>query len=212
MGEDGADAEHRNDGLIAAARSSSTVGALAAHRVRRLEAHSAAAVDQQIKATGWLTASLLAVNGAGVLAIMSAADRIMHPVIAASCFLAGICSTIANAYFIQNGQIATMEPLENFIRYWREVEQGGERQPEIEARLTLEYEESMGRYSWAAPLCGWISFGAFLGGAAAVAATIQLPTTRVERQCVELQRDMLTATPSRHDARELFQALGCRAR
>ena len=182
---------------------------IADHQIGRLEYSSSIAGDQLVKTSGWLTASLLAINGAGAIAVLNAVDRIANPMIPASLFCTGILFTMLNAVSIQAIMAKLQSSLENLIGFWRLVKIRGNRDETAEADLTKAYRR-ISRFSWIPPVLGWVAGALFFGGVAAIALNVKSPLAAQSYRCAGLQRDMLASKPKRADSRELFVALSCK--
>ncbi len=116
----------------------------------------------------WLTASLFAANSGGVLTILNTADKLSTPEVSASLFASGLVFALISGTAIQEIYNQMSDPLADLVEYWAEVEAGLgidiDKQNQILARLS-----KVSKWSWAAPVPGWISGLLFVGGAFAVA-------------------------------------------
>lgn len=126
------------------------------------------AVDQVTGMAKWLTASLFAANSAGVITVLNSANKLSDPTIPASLFSAGLILALLSGTVIQEIYNRLSDPLADLVEYWAEIEAGApmdqERQEKICGRV-----EAISKWSWTAPVPGWISGVLFVGASFAVA-------------------------------------------
>ena len=125
------------------------------------------AEDQVTSMAKWLTGSLFAANSAGVITVLNAADKLASPTAPAALFACGLVFALLSGTVLQGIYNSISDPLSDLVQYWAEVEAGAEldqaRQAEIVARV-----DSVTRWSWTAPIPGWISGFLFVGASFAV--------------------------------------------
>jgi hypothetical protein len=182
---------------------------VAEHEARRLERSSSASTEQLLKMSGWLTASLLAINGAGALATLNAAPSANDLTIPGLLFGSGILMAMLSAVAIQAFQGAVAGPLDALINYWRGAQIYGERDIQIEVELRKPIDK-INRFSFVPPAIGWMSGLLFMTGAITLALIVAQPDQTALGRCEVLQKDMTSLEPRRVDSRELFTALGCK--
>jgi hypothetical protein len=136
---------------------------LAAHYARRAEAMEDRASDQLVKVSGWLTASLLAVNGGGAVATLQAAEKIDAPAWPLGAFGGGLILAMLSAVAIQSVQALSSYPQEELIRGWNTASVRGKFSTKEMLDLK-EKVERVTRWSWTAPTFGWLSGVTFIVG------------------------------------------------
>jgi hypothetical protein len=136
---------------------------LAAHQVARLEKMSASGTEQLLKTSGWLTAALLTINGAGALATLNAVARIDAPLFPALAFGAGMLFVLLNGVAVQTIHSISAGPLEHLMAYWRAVEILGRYDEEEEEKFNRPITRIF-RLAWVPPTLGWISGICFFTG------------------------------------------------
>jgi hypothetical protein len=182
---------------------------VAEHEALRLERALSGSTDQLLKMSGWLTASLLAINGAGALATLNAAPNANDLTIPGLLFGGGILTAMLSAVAIQSFQEAVAGPLDALINYWRGAQIYGERDTLVEEELRKPLNK-VNRFSFVPPAIGWLSGLLFFAGAITLALIVAQPDQAALNRCEVLQRDMTSLEPRRADSRELFTALGCK--
>jgi hypothetical protein len=107
-------------------------------------------------------ASLLAVNGAGLLGIKDLPLTVWSAVSAGS-FYIGIAGSLLIAWFGQKAAQAMLAPLSELIGFWTITAVSGEFSADLHRQIIEKVEKSMtvGRRSGRA---GWIAFLAFTAG------------------------------------------------
>jgi len=180
----------------------------AATAIGRLEAMRERNLDEVGRASSWLRASLLAINGGGAIATMNVADRLSSPGCVGALFIGGIFAAMLNAYLIQTYGAKTQPHLEEWWGYWRAVEQFGVRDEEkekaVQAKLTAQ--EWWGRV---APWPGWLSAPFFLAATVALGLSLREPSKPAPSRCATLERSMLAKAPEITNAAAAYEALGC---
>jgi hypothetical protein len=144
---------------------------VAAHQVARLEKMWASGVEQLLKTSGWLSAALLTINGAGAIATLNVADRIATPIYPASAFAVGILFVLLNGVAVQQINSLLLAPMEHLMAYWRAVEILGQYDEAEEEQFTLPVHRIQ-RFSWIPPTLGWISGVCFFVGVAYLALSV----------------------------------------
>lgn len=180
---------------------------VATHRVRALEVSQAAANEQMLKSSGWLTAALLALNAGGALATINAMPQLDQPFWPSVCFMAGIVFVMLSAVTIQ--ELSNSVDLDSIVLFWREVEVHGIFDPELHTQVAQPVTKK-DRWSWLAPFFGWISGLLFLAGAAVLGLDAARPSDGLVARCLSLQQDMLRLPPDNPESRELFETLSCK--
>ncbi|KQS03105.1 hypothetical protein ASG11_01515 [Sphingomonas sp. Leaf357] len=157
----------------------------------------------------WLSASLLAVNGAGALAIFNAIDRLEYPKTAGLFFVAGaFCALLVGVFNQRANRLGGVFIGEALARSTVVSVTGDYNEEHAEFADTMpDKVAALGR---AGPLAGWASAILFGLGALAVGVGFPQPDLAQIARCAAIQRDMLSATPLRRDGKELFSTLGCK--
>jgi hypothetical protein len=124
----------------------------------------ASAWDQHTHAYKWLTASLLAINGAACLTILNYSElEIIAKLISLSSFVFGILCALAVAVLGQYSVRKSFLPVQRRIGYWMTVVEDGVRDEEIETKFEAEIK-SLTSMSYLTQIIGWMSAIAFLIG------------------------------------------------
>lgn len=181
---------------------------LGRHQAARLEKGMEQINAQVVSVSGWLSASLFAINGAAALATLSAFDRLDAPRWALSAFSGGLIAAILSGVLIQQLLTATAAPVEALIQYWREAEATGRASGDTYDGLARNLQ-AVQRWNWTAPASGWLSGLLFLAGGAVLSTDIASPNPQQATLCKSLQRVMLMRRDDAKASRENFQALHC---
>jgi hypothetical protein len=186
---------------------------LARRAARAMIEHMSDAMKALLSETGsigrWLTASLLAVNGAAVAAVFTAFDKLAMPAGDAALFLGGVFAALCTGVLLQKATIAGAELAGEVIGHSLVVEQTGVYHKEAQALFDDMATRSQRNSKWP-QLAGWLSAMLFAAGAGLTGLTGFKSDIANDRRCLALQRDILSARPRRSDSPDLFQALGCR--
>jgi len=166
------------------------------------------AAEQVASTAKWLTASLLAINGAGALAAVNDLKD-GGSWLAALLFTLGVISALLSATAIQEVYNNSSDPLMENDNYWIQVAVSGYRDPDEEDSLQAASTAAM-RLARVPPILGWISGLLFLAGAVLLALNVTSNESVNARRCLSIEQDMLSARPRRANAAELYTALGCR--
>ena len=156
----------------------------------------------------WLSATLVAVNGAGALAVANAARSVEGLNLAGGLFIGGLTLALFGGWFNQLITSWLIEPTLKLSDYWSAVHVVQERDEEIEPVLTAKVT-GLGRWSWIGPTAGFISYGLFLAGAYYLGSSVDASRAAELPTCQKLRADLLTGSPSHTESRERFVALGC---
>lgn len=194
--------------IVIANLSSDEVTRLGRHQAARLEKGAEQINGQIVSVSGWLSASLFAINGGAALATLSAFDRLDAPRWALSAFAAGLMAAMLSGVLIQQILGAMSAPVEALIQYWREAEATGQADGDAYDILARALN-GVRRWQWTAPACGWLAAVLFLVGGAVLTADVASPNPQQAALCKKLQQTMLM---NRHDApesRDNFEALHC---
>ena len=174
----------------------------------RLDSAMALNEDVLTKTASWLTASLLAINGGGAIAVMNSADRLQAPALVAALFLLGLLFAMLNAVLIQSLSAVLQNPLEQWLAYWRGVEKYGLRQHQSEQELHQLVKRAQ-RYRWSAPAVGWISGAIFLVAVTMAGANLHVSAWPNASACAKLKKDMISNAPVAPSVPASYVALGC---
>jgi hypothetical protein len=122
----------------------------------------------------WLLASLLAINGAGMLAVFNAAGlNASGKITAAVFFYLGIISALLSTYLSQRAHRLMIGPLGEAMGYWISVAHDGEHVPEIWEAINTKIQRAV-RRSWPIQAAGWVSAVCFSAGLLAVGMNLQV--------------------------------------
>lgn len=135
----------------------------------------------------WLVASLLAINGAGLLAVFNAAG--LHDVgkiAAAAFFYLGIISSLLSSYLGQRANRLMIEPLSELMGYWITVAHDGDHVPERWEAINAKIQRAV-RRSWAVQAAGWASAVCFSAGLLVVGMNLDVP--RIASASTEMRLD-----------------------
>ena len=163
-------------------------------RGRLMEEHSAA--------FRWIMASLLALNGAGLLALKDVATiHSWQAIIAGLCFYLGCACALMVAVFGQRASQAGIEFLSFLIAFWTTVRVTGEyRKDEHDSCLTRQ--QSAIEKSKKSPKIGWLSFGLFSVGLFFLALAISTHHAPIEKKAsVKKISEKSQAVPSNKNDR-----------
>lgn len=119
----------------------------------------------------WLTASLLAINGAAGAATINSAISPIWKVAAGSAFSFGVILALLVAVLAQKVSMKSLPPIQRQIGYWIGVIHDGTRLEDFESTLTGEMKEAT-KWGWTIPVAGWVSGLFFAAGLAMTAMGI----------------------------------------
>lgn len=138
-------------------------------------------VLSEIGALGrWLTASLLAVNGASALAIFNASEKLAHPRVDGGPFAAGVLAALLAGVLLQRASIRGAAMAGEIIGHSILVEQTGVMHPEAKRLAETMNARAQRNGKWP-QIAGWVSAVLFAIGASLTAWTgpaSTSPTTR----------------------------------
>lgn len=120
--------------------------------------------DEHSAAFRWLTASLLAVNGASALSLFGSVlvDKDVK-LSSGLAFFVGTIAALLCSYLSQGAVRRIFLPLNQLAGYWIAVSQHGEHQPEIYEKIVSEVQQAA-RGSLLTRIAGWTSLVAFAVG------------------------------------------------
>ncbi len=182
---------------------------LATHKSDRLERSIEKIDGQFVTVSGWLTASLFALNAGGALTAIGAVDRLDSPSWSVSIFAVGLIFALLGATLIQHFLSLTSPQAETLLTFWRGAAATGQADWEYyhSEKASLV---SVERWFWTAPAVGWVSGVCFLVGGAVLALDEASPSPRHAATCLQLQTKMLRASQKAELSRQLFDSLKCR--
>jgi hypothetical protein len=175
--------------------------------LERIDRQSVFVAEQVSSMAKWLSASLLAVNGAGALATLNAEKFNSYQ--SSLIFVVGVVLALLSGAGLQEIYNRLSEKLHDFDVYWTRVMLGSQRKPEEETSL----EKAVGainRWAAAPPILGWLSGVAFLVAASLLGLSASATNESDLARCVDIQNDILSANPKRLDGIALYSALGCK--
>lgn len=156
----------------------------------------------------WLTASLLAINGGGALAIASAAHSTPGLVGAGSMFVGGIAAALASGWFNQTVTHKFIGPATTLEKYYAEAAFNRARDREFEEKQN-DAILKLARMTPAGPACGFHSFLLFAAACFSMGTAIEKSRDEIAPICQRLQSEMMGQRPERIEARERYEALQC---
>lgn len=156
----------------------------------------------------WLTASILAVNGAGAIAAFNADQSGRRYWIAGVLFIAGVLCGLLSGVSIQEIYKRYSDTLSDAWDYQISLVSGKpidvERQHRHQKQIAI-----ISKFAWVPPLIGWVGGVLFVVGAAAMVFLGESQLGANVQRCESIQADMLSAHPQRRDDIDLFKALNC---
>ena len=181
---------------------------IAKRKVAVLNAYADRAQTDVSTLSRWLSATLVAINGAGALAVANAARTVDGLGLAGGLFVGGLTLAVFGGWFNQLLTSWLIEPALKMSDYWSTVlvaqERDGELEPKLGERITR-----LNRWTWVGPTSGFISYGLFLWAAYALASSVNDNRAGELAVCQKLQSDLLSESASHVESRERFQALAC---
>ena len=142
--------------------------AFASRTLERIRHHEIFAAEQVASTAKWLTASLLAVNGGGAIAVLNRTQTLDHAWGAGILFMMGIAFALLSGTGLQEFYNRVGNPLLNLDEYWTRVSLTGHRDQDTERSLK-EPIDKLHRFAFIPPLMGWISGILFLFGSVLLA-------------------------------------------
>lgn len=132
-----------------------------------------AVLEQHAAAFKWLNASLFAINGGGIIAVLAAHElSAVSKKMACTAFVAGILFALMSGRLGQTISLLSLKPIQNQSGYWLSVAIDGERDEDCERKLEADAKRAM-KWGWTGQACGWASIVAFLVGAAFVGLALK---------------------------------------
>ena len=125
--------------------------------------HHDLSAEQVVGLSKWLNASLLAINGAAMIAIINNSDHVKVSIFAISCFISGILMPILSAYVLQVLYSNITSPVFDSYIYWSEVEISGQQDLQTESDLKIALDRAF-KFQLVPPALGWLSALAFIAG------------------------------------------------
>lgn len=138
--------------------------AFAEHALVQVRGHQRFGAEQVASMAKWLTASLLAVNGAGAIAVFNRTHSVDHPTSAGVLFTLGIGFALLSGTALQELYNRVSTPLHELDSYWTGVSITGVRDETQEKSLN-GLLDAINRFAFIPPLLGWFSGFLFLAGA-----------------------------------------------
>lgn len=140
----------------------------ASRALERIRRHEIFAAEQVASMAKWLTASLLAVNGGGAIAVFNHPHTAGHAWCAGIAFMLGIAFALLSGTGLQEFYNRVSDPLYELDKYWTRVSLTGVRDEAEEASLKQPVDK-IHRLAFIPPMLGWISGVSFLVGAVLLA-------------------------------------------
>jgi hypothetical protein len=157
----------------------------------------------------WLTASLLAVNGAGALAVFNAADKLSHLPVDGSFFVLGVLAALSSAVLNQKSNQHSAAVVGEALGQAIVVSQTGEVTEPLE-KIEKDFRKRLMKGATRPELAGWASALLFVIGAVSIGLDSPKADPVNSRRCATIQHDMLSARPRASDDPAVFVALGCK--
>ena len=136
---------------------------MARHFAARLEFSMNQVAEQVVKSSGWLTATLLAVNGGAAIALLQNSELAVRGAHCLWWFGAGLLCAMANAFSIQTLASRILRPLAELHLLWARASIDGEYDTaalaQAEAKVTR-----ISRWRFIPPAIGWFSAACFAVG------------------------------------------------
>lgn len=127
--------------------------------------------DESAAMGRWILASLLALNGAGSLAVLNAIDKLTNPFWPAFFFVAGMLLALLSGTLAQYLSILSITPVNEAAGYWLSVLDDGILVDELHNKL-VEKGNRIERLGRLAAVPGWLSSLLFIAGAIALAFNV----------------------------------------
>lgn len=135
---------------------------MAAGLVPVLRDMQASLTTLSVELAKWIVTSLLAINGAGILAVWPSNLPIGFKVASCVVFLGGMLSAMLSGYFALTWISKAGRPLGEMIGYWISVQSDGYRAADLEDFDVLAKLKG----AWPSSLTGWLAAILFVLGAA----------------------------------------------
>lgn len=169
---------------------------IAQHELENATESRRTLIEEHSAAFRWLLASLLAVNGGGVLVLKDLLRfSLANAVIAASFFLGGIMFALLTGWFSQRANRAMIQPLSEMIAFWitcaetNEFDEGTFKQ--VSETLTPALKKAR-----PTQICGWLSAMSFLAGSSIMLlSAYEAPSSRPETNQPTVEKAAPTVRP-----------------
>lgn len=164
---------------------------------------------QVVNVSGWLSASLFAINGGGAVALLNISEKISEPMLPAALFGIGLLFALLSGVIIQSVLNRVGAPLEDMMRIVSLAQVRGQIDGDAFDSAVGRFN-AVHRWSWLAPISGWISAAFFLAGAITMGMHLPGAKSSHDRTCRKLQQVMLSNSQAAERNRLLFEAIHCR--
>lgn len=142
----------------------------ARRNLERVQRSTKLATEQGVSWAKWLTASLLAVNGAGALGVLNAADKLHDPAFSGAVFVGGVLLALLSGWVLQLIYFQQIEFAESLEIFWERAVDTG-LADDKEKQILEQRAREMRRWNWVPPAFGLCSALVFVAGAVVVAAS-----------------------------------------
>lgn len=140
----------------------------ALRNLERVQQSRKLATEQGVSWAKWLTASLLAVNGAGAVAVLNSVEKLHRPDVSGAVFIGGLALALLSGWGLELSYFRQIPFAEDLEFFWERVSDTGvvdeAEKEELERRALI-----IRRWDWAPPLFGLLSGLVFVAGAIVVA-------------------------------------------
>lgn len=177
-------------------------------RVSRLENFEAFASTEVANFSRWLTASLLASNGAGALAVVNASSSTHGLILPGALFFLGLSSALLSGWLNQYVVLRFLRSTESLSDIYNKMADGIALDQEFVKTEEAKLRDATKLQKYP-PTAGWVSFAFLTLGAISLSAPIKAERDAKEKLCAPLQREMLSDMPTSVEARERYIALAC---
>ena len=158
---------------------------LAQHELQNATESRRTILEEHSSAFRWLLASLLAINGGGIVVskeLFAAAP--LASVISDGFFVLGIMCALLTAWFSQRANRAMIQPLSEMVAFWIACIETNDFDPEVFKEASASMAPAL-KKARPTQLCGWVSASAFLIGSTislscAYEAAVQTPQEKIK--------------------------------
>jgi hypothetical protein len=182
---------------------------VAAFKKARVERGVELATGQLVSVSGWLSASLFAINGGAAVTTFGITDKLDDSFSPLIFFGAGLLCALLSGVVIQWFLSRSLAPAEDLLTLLNDAESTGAIDG-TEFNTVLGQVNSISRWNWIAPAVGWVSAALFLVGATILAFDLAHPDHIEQTTCRSLQKGMLSRGERAKEDGELYRTIGCR--
>ena len=145
---------------------------LAEKRSQYFEKMSEINIEQMLSQGKWINATLLALNGPALFAIISSKRELDHIFAISLLFIAGLVLALLSGTILHHAYSDLSQSMQKNWMYWSKLSVYGWRKRRFES-LQRQKINKIYKYAIFSPICGWLSGICFIIGVILIAMTFR---------------------------------------